>query len=59
MARIAVAALVALAVTYVEVRLIEQSATTSVACGPGAACRIVRGVENSLAGAFAPIAMLR
>ncbi|MGH8851433.1 MAG: hypothetical protein ACREYD_10595 [Casimicrobiaceae bacterium] len=57
--RIAVAALVALGVAFAEVWLIEQSAATGAACGPRAVCDLVRVVDRSLAGAFAPIAILR
>jgi hypothetical protein len=53
------ALLIALAVTVVEIRLIEQVSATGATCDAGAACRVIRIVDSSLASGFAPIANVR
>ncbi|MEP6996840.1 MAG: hypothetical protein ABI900_04280 [Betaproteobacteria bacterium] len=58
-ARVVFALVVALAVAVIEAKLIEQVAATGADCGAGAACRVIRIVDNSLASGFAPIANLR
>lgn len=57
--RAVVALLVALAVAVVETRLIEQASATGATCDAGAACRVIRIVDKSLASGLAPIANVR
>ena len=58
-ARAIVVLLIALAVAVVETSLIEHAVSTGANCDAGAACRVIRIVDNSLASGLAPIANVR
>lgn len=57
--RAIVAVLLALAVAAGEAKLIEKASVAGANCGAGAACALVRVVDNSLSSAFTPLAVRR